>query len=92
MRGERGTATASAAAGSPAEEEWKKYFKRGNQLCKYETEDLDEFLLLSTIEQEEYISSTAMALCQKDKVGNKNFGKCGLSTVGELRREFEAHC
>lgn len=57
------------------EDEWKKYFKRGNKLCKYETEDLNEFLDLSIIEQEEYISCIAYANMKKDKISNKNFGK-----------------
>jgi len=46
---------------------WKTYMKKGKILAKYETEDLNEFILLATIEEEQYKSATVAASNEKDK-------------------------
>jgi hypothetical protein len=49
------------------DDHWKSYMKKGKILAKYETEDLNEFILLATIEEEQYKSATVSASNEKDK-------------------------
>jgi len=48
-------------------EDWRTYLRKGKALAKHETEDLEEFLLLASVEQEEYKSAAVYASKEKDK-------------------------
>ncbi len=47
--------------------DWRSYLRKGKLLAKYTTEDLNEFLLLASIEQEQYKSAAVLAKSEKDK-------------------------
>jgi len=58
-RPERGTWTDT--------QDWRSYLRKGKLLAKYTTEDLQEFLLLASVEQEQYKSAAVLASLEKDK-------------------------
>jgi len=47
--------------------DWRCYLRKGKLLAKYTTEDLPEFLLLASIEQEQYKSAAVLANNEKEK-------------------------
>jgi hypothetical protein len=47
--------------------DWRSYLRKGKLLAKYTTEDLEEFLLLAAVEQEQYKSAAVLAYLEKDK-------------------------
>lgn len=52
---------------SPTEDEWMIYLRKGKLLAKFTTEDFNEFILLATVEQEEYKSAACQTSCIKEK-------------------------
>lgn len=74
-------------------DDWRTYLKKGKLLAKHETEDTNEFILLSTIQQEQYISAASLI---KDKCGHYAdlyyyWGRCikDLSRFKSGKEKFE---
>jgi len=51
----------------PETNDWRGYLRKGKLLAKYTTEDLSEFLLLASTEQEQYKSAALLTKFEKEK-------------------------
>jgi len=76
--------------------DWRSYLRKGKLLAKYTTEDLPEFLLLASIEQEQYKSAAVLAKYEKDKKETADiyyyWGRCikdlSRNAVGNEKYKF----